>query len=158
MHWRLLYFKCGWWGYFPFVRSYSQWSPLHSVEKCLQFSRTGCTEWFCQLVFFFVKHFIYPPVGRRHRSRVCCQHQRSWSGDPFVFGHGWDFSFWERRGRDSGLAVHPHCVCSVSPSKAQERDKNRCANQTEMRSCRASPGPRTSDRRCCITLARLAKP
>lgn len=67
MFWRLLYFKYEWWGCFLFVWSYSQWSLLHSVEKCLQFSCTECTKWFCQLIFFFVKRFIYFSVGRTQK-------------------------------------------------------------------------------------------
>lgn len=130
MHWRLLYFKCGWWGYFLFVRSYSQWSLLHWLEKCLQFSRTECTKWFCQLIFFFVRHFIYLAIGRRHKSHACCQQCCSWNGDPFAFRRGWDLFFlgktWMPSVADCRASPHIPTVsvwrCSLKHSKERETD------------------------------------
>lgn len=132
MFWRLLYFKYEWWGCFLFVWSYSQWSLLHSVEKCLQFSCTECTKWFCQLIFFFVKRFIYFSVGRTQKlsaaSTRVAETVTPLSSDLV--------EIFFLLGKDTHTIL---CLCLglLSPAKAAERSRS-ASQATDQRGHRAS--------------------
>lgn len=70
--------------------------------------------------------------GRRYKTHVCCHHQRSRNGDPFVSRRSWDFSSWGKHGWDSwllSLSLHPHGVCRCCCLKHK---RSRAANQTEI--------------------------